>query len=137
MSGRSSITRASRWGRMPRAARESRRIAMTHYRALAARRFQNRKPLALKALGGVARALVPGLARIVLLEAGAGVDDQERGHPRRMGAIKGKRHVAAKRKSADDGAFRADLIQQRRHVADRQGLAIGVGIQRIVGLAVA
>ena len=41
--------------------------------------------------------LVPLGARFVLLEARAGVDDQEGGCPLGMRAIEGKRHVAAKR----------------------------------------
>src|SRR5207253_11329263 len=103
--------------------------------ALPAGRFQNLQPLALEAVAGVMRALVPDLARMVLLEAGAGVDDQERADAIRMGAVERQRHVAAKRKPADDRLLGADGVEQRGHVANRQGLAIGRGILGVTGLA--
>ena len=77
------------------------------------------------------------LARVVLLEARAGVDDQQRAHPLGMPAVEGERHVAAERQPADDGLFRAGLIQQRGDVGDRVLLAVGRLIRRVVALAVA
>src|SRR5205807_10585149 len=76
---------------------QARRVAMAYRGALAARRFQDGKTLALEPLGGLTRALVPDLARIVLLEAGTGVDDQKRTNALRMCTIEGKRHIAAER----------------------------------------
>src|SRR4051794_8604579 len=110
---------------------------MAHARSLAARRFQYLESLALETIAGLQRALVPGLARIVLLEAGTGVDDQERARPLRMCAIERQRHVAAEREPADDRRARADFIEQCGHVGDRQRLAVGDGIGRIIGPAVA
>ena len=85
-----------------RGAGEARRVAMAHRRAFAAGGFQHIEAFALEAVGGVARALVPGLAGVVLLEAGPGVDDQQRADAFGMRAIKCQRHVAAERQPADD-----------------------------------
>jgi hypothetical protein len=54
-----------------------------------------------------------------------------------MRAIKGQRHITAQRKPADDGAAGAGDVEQRGHVLDRQRFAIGGGIIRVIGLAVA
>jgi hypothetical protein len=105
--------------------------------ALPAARFQNLQALALEAVAGVMRALVPDLAGLVLLEAGAGVDDQERADAVRMGAVERQRHVAAKREPADDRCLGADGVKQRGHVGDRQRFAIRRGILGVTGLAVA
>ena len=99
-----------------RGARQPRRVAMGDAGAFAAGGFQNLQSLALEAVAGVMRALVPGLARIVLLEAGAGVDDQQRADALGMGAIERQRHVAAQRQPADDGLLGADGVEQRGHV---------------------
>src|SRR5229473_1644838 len=77
-----------------RGARQARRIAMAHHRALAAAGFQDLEALALEAVAGIERAFVPGLAGVVLLEARSGIDDQQRPHAFRMHAIKRQRHVA-------------------------------------------
>jgi len=137
---------ASRWVTLERSAlgqhaargaRQSRRVAMGDAGALPAGRFQNFQTLTLEAVAGFTRTLVPDLAGIVLLEARAGVDDQERADTIRMGAVERQRHVAAKREPADDRLVGADGVEQRRHVADRQRFAIGRGIIGVVGLAVA
>ncbi|MHC2623325.1 hypothetical protein ACVIW2_005357 [Bradyrhizobium huanghuaihaiense] len=112
-------------------------VAMTGRGAFARRLLQHVEAFAVEPVGGGERPCVPGLARIILLEAGAGVDDQQRASALRIGAIEGERHVAAERKAADDGALRADGIEDRCHVADRERFAIGRGIIGIIGLAVA
>ncbi len=98
--------------------------------AFAAGGLQNAEAFALEAVGGFMRTPVPGLARVVFLEARPGIDDQQRPDPIRMGAIEGKRHIAPERKPADDGASGADRIQQRRHVGNRQRLTVGGGDRR-------
>jgi len=95
------------------------------------------KALALEAVPGLLRALVPGFAGVVLLEARPRVDDQQRTDALGMRAIECKRHVAAEREPADGGVPGADLVEQRRHVRNGQRFAVGGGIIGIIGLAVA
>ena len=51
----------------------------------------------LEAVAGLMSAFIPGRAGVVFLEAGAGIDDQQRADALRMYAIKRQRHVAAER----------------------------------------
>ena len=110
---------------------------MAHVGAFAADGLQHGEALALEAVAGLQRPLVPGLAGLVLLETRSGIDDQQRAHSFRMGAIECQRHVAAEREPADDGAGRTDLVKQRGHVGDDSGLAVGGGIVGIVRAAMA
>ena len=120
-----------------RGAGEARRVAVAHRRAFAAGGFQHIEALAVEAIGGGARTLVPDLAGVVLLEAGPGIDDEQRADAFGMRAIKCQRHVSAERQPADDRPGRADLVEQRRDVGNRQRLAIGCRIAGVIGLAVA
>ena len=110
---------------------------MADDRAFAAAGVEGLETIALKTCGSIEGALVPSLARLVLLEARARIDDEKRGYPLGVGTIKGEGHVSAERKPADDGSFRANDVKQSSDVADRQFLAIGRGIVGIIGLAVA
>src|ERR1700757_3669576 len=105
-------------------------------RSLAASRSEHGKAHSLEAFSGLVGPLVPRLARVVLLEAGTGVDDEERGNASWMCAIEGKRHVATQRKPADDRASRADCIEQGLDIAYGCRLAVRSGILGIIGLAV-
>ncbi|MGY3354125.1 hypothetical protein ACVWZK_000788 [Bradyrhizobium sp. GM0.4] len=70
------------------------------------------------------------------MKPGPGVDDQQRADALWMRASEGKRHVAAEREPANDGALRADHIEDRGDVADGECFAVSGGIVGIVGLAV-
>ena len=112
-------------------------VAMADAGALGAHLLQHAKAFAVETLARLVGALVPGIARIVLLEAGAGVDDQECAHPLGMAAVKRQRHVVAERQAADNSLVRADSVEQRRDIGDRECLAIGRRVFRVIGLAVA
>ena len=62
--------------------------------------------------GALVGGLVPLEPRLVLLEAGTGVDDQQSTRPFWMAAIKRQRHVAAEGKPADHGALHAQVLEQ-------------------------
>ena len=51
--------------------------------------------------------------------------------------MKGERHAAAERETADNRSLDPATAQQCRHVLDRQRLGVGRGIFRVVRLAVA
>ena len=87
--------------------------------------------------GALVRRLVPLRPRLVLLEAGAGVEQHQRAHPLGMAGMEGERHVAAERQAGDDRRLRPDQVEQRRHVADRQRLGVLRAVLGIVALAVA
>jgi len=53
-----------------------------------------------------------------------------------MSEVEGERHVATEREAADHGTVDAAMMQQCRHILDRQRLGIGRGICGIVALAV-
>jgi len=106
-------------------------------RTFAAGGFENLKTFPIEAIAGFTGALVPRLAGVVLLEAGAGIDDQQRAHAFGMGTVERQRHIAAEREPADDRPGGTDFIEQRRHVGYRLSLAIGSVIARVIGLAVA
>ena len=99
---------------------------------------QLRETVALESPRGLLRGPVPRVARGVLLEARARVDDEQGLHPLRVHAVERQRHVAAEREAADDGlAAAADVVEQSRHVGDGVGFAVEIRVGRVVGLAVA
>ena len=50
--------------------------------------------------------------------------------PLRMIEIEGERHIATEGKTADDGGRHAQMIEQRRHIGDRQRLAVESIVRR-------
>ena len=54
-----------------------------------------------------------------------------------MGAIEGKRYVAAERKPADDGGVGPDRVEQRGDVSNGQRFAVRPGVPGVIGPAVA
>src|SRR5690242_868491 len=104
--------------------REPLGIAMLRGGTFGARIAEKAQAFLFIALGRAQRRLVPAFARLVILVAGTGVDDQERAHALGVARMKRQRHVAAEREAADDGRLGADLVQKRQHVGDRRLLTI-------------
>jgi len=80
---------------MPRAARAS--PDASRCTTLDRSRLADLRTSSLRAqtVAGLERALVPGVAGLVLLESRPGIDDQQRANALRMRAVKRQRHVAA------------------------------------------
>ena len=96
-----------------------------------------RKAAGLEVIGALLRSLVPRPAGLAIAKARPGVEQHQRPDHLGMGEMKGERHVAAKRETADDRAVDPATAQQCRHVLDGQRLGIGRGIVRVVALAMA
>ncbi len=94
-----------------------------------------REPAA-QSVAGLARRLVPPLARLVLAEAGPGVEQHQGAHAVGVGDVEGQRHVAPQREPGDHCPLRAGRVEERGHVGDGEVLRVQVGIGRRLALAV-
>jgi hypothetical protein len=78
----------------------------------------------LERVGPGQRAGVPLVAGLVAAVAGAGVAEDERGHPVRVPQPEGQRQVAAQGQPAHDGPLGAAGAEDRGHVGHAAGLAV-------------
>src|SRR5262245_15161415 len=88
-------------------------------------------------VGARAGARVPGLARVILLEAGPRVEQHQRARAFGVTGVKGKRHVATEREAADDGSFLVTGVEDRGNVGDGKRFRVSGGLFRVGALAVA
>src|SRR5215831_974047 len=88
-------------------------------------------------VGARAGARVPGLARVILLEAGPRVEQHQRARAFRVTGVKGERHVATERKAADDGPFLATGVEDCGNVGDGKSFRVSGALFRVSALTVA
>src|SRR6516165_3571693 len=88
-------------------------------------------------VGARAGAGVPGLARVILLEAGPRVKQHQRARALGVAGVKGERHVAAEREAADDGSLLATGVEDRGDVGDGKRFRVSGALFRVSTLSVA